>query len=876
MRGPSDEVDSSPYDSHPRVAKHSGGPTSGIKYKSTSGLLPRAPDGGHSHGPSPHTRAYPVFQSTSELHALPRSMIYTSDMNVKLSDSVARQCFNCFATDTSTWRKSNLSPGKILCNKCGLFERTHDRPRPVLDQVLKCNPSKTSSLSTNERVLPDWAPPTPHLSRQLTPSPQATPGNSVLPDLRPPLDTQYTRLHSSSPPLYMSSLGDTLLPPAAEAVHARSLPPPTLDYAHPGSLDQITRHAQQSPTYTNSARPKSLSPPDAGQRQPRTSAISRLSKYTTLDNPSSMSSLGGSRAVDSERECTPPSQSQDPYSGPSPNFVQPLSHCERVSLAGDVIPPVVEKHRSRQKPKTESAPDQHTTTQGKRVYVACLQCRTRKIRCDGAKPACYNCTRRQNTCKCNYDTVPRRRGPGKIPGARRPPKLISSHSSSSSGSGSEYLESPITAPYQQATAQAGKPCGNFRSSTAKQDGVDISHKGDLAESMDSEESSRLSDTVNSKCEYIPEDIAYMSSSSRDTTPQAPDCRQVGNSKGISSLNITISEDPFRPLHPDLEIVISKEAEMPARGLEGSHGPEFMDNIAHLFDAIHGAWPWSWLDRICRTLPSWSPTISRGEKESQPSGLGWPGEYPDSKVIWTFQLGWQVDLGPEDIHSRYHPRIKEQPEGYELFKDAGPQFGDSRFLDTRRKRSFSSINVHIWWKIELGRGGYTCTIRIKDSVIIMRDQHETTNTGDHNRTDNGNSYNGSGPSDPTSSTPGSRLLLTQQQKRSVAGSASFAIFAILTMMTLIIVSTALVRPDSTSARGHLVPPEPPPLARAHLISTFKATVRYLVLDASGSSVLAFLVGQLINIAVLLTIVVPLLMYIAFWLRRLFGVLQWASD
>ncbi|KAM6496538.1 hypothetical protein JOM56_007011 [Amanita muscaria] len=56
--------------------------------------------------------------------------IYTDDANTKLSDRVRRRCFNCCTTDTSTWRRSNLSPGKVLCNKCGLFERTHSRPRP--------------------------------------------------------------------------------------------------------------------------------------------------------------------------------------------------------------------------------------------------------------------------------------------------------------------------------------------------------------------------------------------------------------------------------------------------------------------------------------------------------------------------------------------------------------------------------------------------------------------------------------------------------------------------------------------------------------------------------------------------------------------------
>ncbi|KAL0955261.1 hypothetical protein HGRIS_004152 [Hohenbuehelia grisea] len=55
---------------------------------------------------------------------------HTDDAATKLSDRVRRRCFNCCTTDTSTWRRSNLSPGKVLCNKCGLFERTHSRPRP--------------------------------------------------------------------------------------------------------------------------------------------------------------------------------------------------------------------------------------------------------------------------------------------------------------------------------------------------------------------------------------------------------------------------------------------------------------------------------------------------------------------------------------------------------------------------------------------------------------------------------------------------------------------------------------------------------------------------------------------------------------------------
>ncbi|KAI0248968.1 hypothetical protein BJV78DRAFT_1130376, partial [Lactifluus subvellereus] len=56
--------------------------------------------------------------------------IYTDDATTKLNDRIRRRCFNCATTDTSTWRRSSLNPGKVLCNKCGLFERTHNRARP--------------------------------------------------------------------------------------------------------------------------------------------------------------------------------------------------------------------------------------------------------------------------------------------------------------------------------------------------------------------------------------------------------------------------------------------------------------------------------------------------------------------------------------------------------------------------------------------------------------------------------------------------------------------------------------------------------------------------------------------------------------------------
>ncbi|KAJ7059549.1 hypothetical protein C8F01DRAFT_1026211, partial [Mycena amicta] len=58
------------------------------------------------------------------------SIVYTDDSATRLSERVRRKCFNCTTTEASTWRKSTLALGKVLCNKCGLYERTHQRPRP--------------------------------------------------------------------------------------------------------------------------------------------------------------------------------------------------------------------------------------------------------------------------------------------------------------------------------------------------------------------------------------------------------------------------------------------------------------------------------------------------------------------------------------------------------------------------------------------------------------------------------------------------------------------------------------------------------------------------------------------------------------------------
>ncbi|KAK0457313.1 uncharacterized protein EV420DRAFT_1271686 [Desarmillaria tabescens] len=127
--------------------------------------------------------------------------MYTEDAATKLSDRVRRRCFNCCTTDTSTWRRSNLSPGKVLCNKCGLFERTHSRPRP--EQF----PHKRGPLASSALRSRSPAPlPPPNQIAPMSPPYQyssAPPSHTL-----PPFDSG-KRSYSPPPPLHVSySSGD--------------------------------------------------------------------------------------------------------------------------------------------------------------------------------------------------------------------------------------------------------------------------------------------------------------------------------------------------------------------------------------------------------------------------------------------------------------------------------------------------------------------------------------------------------------------------------------------------------------------------------------------------------------------------------------------
>ncbi|KAI0092401.1 hypothetical protein BDY19DRAFT_990131 [Irpex rosettiformis] len=73
---------------------------------------------------------------------------HTDDAASKETQYLRRRCFNCHTTEPPSWRRSTLNPGKIVCNKCGLYERTHLRPRPLRFDELRAGSKTRKQMKT--------------------------------------------------------------------------------------------------------------------------------------------------------------------------------------------------------------------------------------------------------------------------------------------------------------------------------------------------------------------------------------------------------------------------------------------------------------------------------------------------------------------------------------------------------------------------------------------------------------------------------------------------------------------------------------------------------------------------------------------------------
>ncbi|KAF7422529.1 hypothetical protein PC9H_010685 [Pleurotus ostreatus] len=83
----------------------------------------------------------------------------------------------------------------------------------------------------------------------------------------------------------------------------------------------------------------------------------------------------------------------------------------------------------------------------RKTEVACNFCRGRKLRCDGGRPSCYNCTQRNK--ECFYEAQPRRRGPGRAPKGSKSRRLESGTASPSQKGDSPPPQTPISETTQQ-------------------------------------------------------------------------------------------------------------------------------------------------------------------------------------------------------------------------------------------------------------------------------------------------------------------------------------------------------------------------------------------------------------------------------------------
>ncbi|KAI9067109.1 hypothetical protein FKP32DRAFT_1588923 [Trametes sanguinea] len=122
-----------------------------------------------------------------------------------------------------------------------------------------------------------------------------------------------------------------------------------------------------------------------------------------------------SAATQPTMQARPPIVDVVSSAGPASVSPQPASTASGSSTASPPsATPESTKLRKRIRPKIALAPDQPPTARGNdriRVYVACHECRARKIRCDGAKPVCFQCQKRPTESgACTYDAAPNRKG----------------------------------------------------------------------------------------------------------------------------------------------------------------------------------------------------------------------------------------------------------------------------------------------------------------------------------------------------------------------------------------------------------------------------------------------------------------------------------
>ncbi|PPQ63142.1 hypothetical protein CVT24_005782 [Panaeolus cyanescens] len=119
-----------------------------IKLEDTNIMVPSQPNSFYRQSPS--AQCHPMTMTYLSPHTgLP--VQHTDDAASKETQYLRRRCFNCHTTEPPSWRRSTLNPGKIVCNKCGLYERTHLRPRPLrFDELRAGNKARKQSTKAGQ------------------------------------------------------------------------------------------------------------------------------------------------------------------------------------------------------------------------------------------------------------------------------------------------------------------------------------------------------------------------------------------------------------------------------------------------------------------------------------------------------------------------------------------------------------------------------------------------------------------------------------------------------------------------------------------------------------------------------------------------------
>ncbi|KAI0674887.1 hypothetical protein C8Q78DRAFT_1066793 [Trametes maxima] len=239
-----------------------------------------------------------------------------------------------------------------------------------------------------------------------------------------------------------SEEGSVLQSPIYEPAYAQ----PGARYPdHLGHFDCDGHHQQLPPSSTFDAR-YSAPAVDPHARDPHFMETLQVPSPTTIHHhllpphPHTDFSLHGHPMLDLG---SPSSRLQSAVMTPPPEYSMHLSQGrlpeQQLRMSGDPLQPPLSSRHSTGLPPTESKPQitlasasgparnnssasnasqsRPPRREASTVVIACRQCRARKIRCDSTRPFCHNCLRRNN--ECEYDAVPKRRGPDKRPGTRQ-------------------------------------------------------------------------------------------------------------------------------------------------------------------------------------------------------------------------------------------------------------------------------------------------------------------------------------------------------------------------------------------------------------------------------------------------------------------------